>query len=158
MLFWIKIGLFLALTAAVAWGVHSVVEHFRDQGREEIRAEWQHAVEVQKEAERQATAAAEAAQLAKETKRGVDFARLAKRTAELESQLAAIAIDPATVGGLRNSVRTANGEGPTESPKASSAVTGLALDNWFQRVAEQYRACREQVDGWITWDDRRVAR
>jgi len=156
MLFWIKIGLVAALLAAVAWGVHSVAEHFREQGREEIRAEWKHAVEVQKAAEAEARELAEAEQRAKESKRGADFARLAKRTAELESQLAAIAIDPATVEGLRNSVRTANGEGAAESAKASPTVTGLALDNWFQRVAEQYRACKEQVDGWIAWDDRRV--
>ena len=36
----LRIGLVLALAAAAAWGWHLFVNHYREQGRVEIRAEW----------------------------------------------------------------------------------------------------------------------
>lgn len=163
---WVKLLVVAALVAAAATAFHFWKERIREEGREEIRAEWQAAV---KAAELMATAAARRAEIdarARGMQRDKDFGALATRNKALADELAAIRFDPAVIGGLRESVRASNGQSPTVPERSAPAPPGAAVrgptalevDDWFQSVAKLYRACREQVIGWIEWDDRRLAK
>jgi len=157
LLFWAKLILVAAIAAACVWGVHTYNERLRDQGRQETQVKWDAAIAAQLEKEKQDAAATIAAQAKREADASAAYNALAKRNALLAARLAAVSIDAVVTGSLRDSIRTSNGESASSSPEASTSVTGLALSDWFAEVSRLYRSCREQVAGWIEWDDRRVA-
>jgi hypothetical protein len=157
----------LALVATVAILKHSYDEHRRDEGRSEVQVKWDAANAAQKQ--REILAAKEADEYANrlEAKRKLDFDRLAKRTAQLEARLAAQSVAPDITGSVRDTIRAANATGTGEPAKAGpsatgtagaagAAVDGLTFVKWFDQVGEQYRACRERVEGWVKWDNERV--
>jgi len=157
-LFWLKIGACIALVAGVAWGLHEWKDALRDEGREEVRAEW---AAARVAAEKAATLAAKRAEIdatAKELQRDRDFKALANRARRAE--LNNVSVSPVLVDGLRDAVRTSNNESTggaaTSATPASGAADGNQINDWFADVARLYRACREQVIGWIKWDDERV--
>jgi len=166
LMFWKPIAgvlLVIALVAAVGLTKHRYDEGRRDEGRVEVQAKWDAAIVVQKEREVKAAKDAEAMQLQAETKRDADFKQLlAARTAEIKSQLASRSISSGLTVQLRNTTRAANsGVESTRKPAEDSATvagppTELAIAEWYDQVAKQYRACREQVIGWIKWDNERV--
>lgn len=161
--FWKPIAallLIVAVVAALAIAKHGYDERKRDEGRAEVQAKWDAAIAAQKV--RELAAAKEADEFANrlEAKRSADFARLAKRAAALEARLAAVPVGPDLVGELRNTVRAANSTGTGEPAKADTAASGttdgLAIVQWFDKVGELYRACRERQEAWVKWDDARV--
>lgn len=156
---WLAAGLaILALVGSAWFAKHSYDERRRDEGRAEIRQLWHEAVVAQQAKEEKAAAAAQDFATRLEVKRGKDFDALARRNKALEDRLAAVPVGPDLVVSLRDAVRTSNGEeGPRAPEENAAASTGLAVSTWFSEVARLYRSCREQVAGWIAWDDDRVA-
>jgi hypothetical protein len=158
--FWKPIAaivLVIALVAAVGIAKHSYDERRRDEGRAEIQASWDAAKAAQKARELVAAKEADDYQRRVDAKRQLDFDKLSKRTVELENRLAAVPVGPDLVGELQHAVDTANDKSAGKPAENPAATTGLALSNWFNQVAKQYRECRETVIGWIEWDDRRIA-
>jgi len=160
LMFWKPIAgvlLVVALVAAVGLTKHRYDEHRRDEGRAEVQTKWDAANAAQKIREVKAAKEADEFQLRVEAKREAEFKRLlVARTAEIQSRLSAVSVDSALASELRNAVRAANEQGAGKPAQDPTPVTGLAVAEWFDQVAKQYRACREQVVGWVKWDDERV--
>jgi len=160
-MFWIKLGIVLAVLVALGFMVHRYNEALRETGRQEIRAEWAAAIEVQKAREKQAADESQVLAAKQEADRGKAYKDLATRHKALEAKLAVACVDPTLIAGMRDSVRTSNSEsprGPAEDPATTAGTpSGTQVNEWFATVTELYRACREQVIGWIKWDDARVA-
>ena len=158
--FWKPIAavlLLVALVGALAFAKHGYDERRRSEGRAEVTAKWDAAIAAQKVREIAAAKEADEFQMRVEAKREADFKRLlAARTAELQTRLSALSIGPDLTVELRNAVRAANEQGARKPAEDPTPATGLAVAEWFDQVAKQYRACREQVIGWIKWDDERV--
>lgn len=154
---WFKLGFLAIVIAAITFGVHSYNEGLRQDGRDEKQAEWDAAKAAQKEREAKAAKEADDFALRLDAKRTADYAALARRNKALESKLATEQLSGALAGSMRDAIRTSNGQSPGDTPQDSSPTTGLAVKQWTERATEQYRACREQVMGWVKWDDERVA-
>lgn len=92
------------------------------------------------------------------------FRALSARTDAISRELVQLRIDNALLERLRDAVRTANAEAtgtPAGTPKDPAPVTGdtsgLALANWFNQVALQYKECRDEVIAWNHFWDTQVA-
>jgi len=162
--FWKPIAAILAVLAVVATvGImkHRYDERRRDEGRTEIQVKWDAAKVAQHAREVVAAKEADEFQTRAYAKRDADFNALARRNAVLAARLAAIPVGPDLAASLRDTIRTSNGESPGEPAKGAAPVAAatseLDVAEWGAKVGEQYRACREQVIGWIKWDDRRAA-
>lgn len=156
----IAVAVALVAGCYFGWG-HFVADPYREDGRQEVRAEWEAAKAAQKVREERAAKEADNFQRRADAKREADFKRqLAGRTAELLARLSDQSISGDVVGELRNTVRTANNESPGKSEKGAPTVAGStdgrALTEWFATVGQQYRECRETVIAWIKWDDERI--
>lgn len=159
---WVKLLVVAALLAAAAVAFHLWEERLREQGRIEVRAEWKAANDA---AEKVATAAARRAEVdstARQLQRDKDFNGLRNRNAVQIAQLMGACVDPTILAGMRDAVRAANHEPSTggvaaSAPAAAGTPSGVEVDDWFKSVAKLYRACREQVIGWVEWDDNRTA-
>lgn len=138
----------LVLIATITYGVHRVLEHFREEGRVEVRSAWDAATKQANEFEAERSAAAEAdARKGKEVN-DARFGKLAARNLALQSRLAALVVDPLIVERLRDAVRTANQERDSAVVAASTpavATTGVCITDWGAAVTKQYAACRAQV-------------
>jgi Tfp pilus assembly protein PilV len=164
--FWKPIAAVLAIiavlaTAAILKGNYD--ERKREEGRNEVRMEWHQAVVAQQAREEKAAEEADRFQRAADAKREADFKTLlAARSAEIQARLAARNASVDLSRSLSDATRAANNEGTGKStqadPTAATVPNELAVAEWFDQVASQYRACRERVDGWIKWDDERVAK
>ena len=158
--FWVKALVIAGLVAAAAVAFHFWKEKIREEGREEVRAEWAAAREAAKRVAEAANKRAEDDSAAREAKREKDFVQLRNKNRRLEAQLMGACVDPTLLASMRDAVRASNdkGAGVTEDspPTATGTPSGLAVSEWFIEVARLYRNCREQVIGWIEWDDRRV--
>lgn len=146
----------VVLVGGVALAKHSYDERRRDEGRHEVRAEWDAAIEAQQKREAKAAQDAIDNAVQAKAKSDEDFKALARRNAILQGKLASLAVDGAIAGSVRDAIRTSNGTSAGSTEADSSPTTGLALSDWAAETARLYRACRDQVIGWVKWDDERV--
>jgi hypothetical protein len=162
--FWKPIAAILAMLAIVSFfaiAKHSYDERRRDEGRQEVQSRWDAAVAAQRVRELKAAQEADDFQRRADAKRELDFKQLlAARTSEIQARLASRHASVDLSRSLSDATRAANGQGtrkPAEAdPTPATVPDELAVAEWFDQVASQYRACRERVDGWIKWDDERV--
>lgn len=161
---YVWLGILLAILAigGSAWLAKASYDNARrDEGRNEIRQLWHQAVVAQQKREADAAAEADRFQRSADAKRDADFKRLAQRTVEAESRLAAHSISGDLAVSLSNATRAANGESTGESAKAAAASPAIPADEltvakWYDKVAEAYSICRDRVAGWVKWDDDRL--
>jgi hypothetical protein len=127
-----EIAIFSAVAAGGIYGVHLVLEHQRDIGRAEVRAEWD-----------RATAAAEKAALeqseAWHAARDAAVNEGAKREETIRSLVATSA---AAAGGLRDAIAKVNGAVPNYSPDALRALAGT----YGELLEECHRGRREGAE------------
>lgn len=157
---WVKALILAAVIGTIGLMLHHWKESLREEGREEVRKEW---AAARKAAEAVATAANRRAEIdsaAREAQREKDFRNLRIANGRLQAQLMGACVDPTLLASMRDAVNASNDKGPGETPPGPPAAArppdGLAVAEWFNQVAFLYRQCREQVIGWIEWDDRRV--
>lgn len=157
----IKIGIVVAAIAAVLGGLWVVKEHYVEQGRNEVRAEW----EAEKVAQKAARAAQEAlwqaqkAQVEQTTRerdreRRERFAALQEQD-RLAGEVASLRVPAAAVGVLQHSVDAANAAGTAAQPDGAAATTAASADadlgniaDWFREVARIHAECRDRVLAW----------
>lgn len=126
-----EILIFGALVAGAVYGAHEFLEHERDIGRQEVRAEWDRQIAVDKEAARVRTAELQA-QANNATTEG------AKREETIRSLAATTA---AAAGGLRDAVAKINRGVPDYSADALRALAGT----YGQLLEECHRGRRESA-------------
>ena len=167
----IKVGLALALAAAIAYGVHRIAEHYRDQGRTEIQVLWDAdkaerirlttAMTLEWDKQRQRTEKAEAqhelerrkvqdglADRARLVAAGVNSVRVAAAVASLLDDAARSATDAAA--------GTAKPDAATAAAPAAAADTGTDLGTltiWVTQVLAIHAECRDRVSAWIAFYD-----
>lgn len=155
----------VALAAAAMWAWSRFTEGYREEGRAEVRLEWE-ADTARRIAlttritglwdeQRQKT---EAAQHEADKARSDAFKPVRERIRYLPAPVADLPVPAAAVGVLDAAVVASNAApaGPAPVPvapgPAPAADTTLgAVVEWVTVAAELYRACREQVTGWQTF-------
>lgn len=153
----------LAILAALAYAWHRFTEHYREQGREEVRLEWE-----KDKAERIAAADAmvevwrgEVARAGKASRERDDERRkrrdeAARRAAELPPEVAGVAVPGAAVGVLNRALGdTAPATGSTGAPERPAAAAAAGADStvglltgWGIEVIAMYETCRARVTEW----------
>jgi hypothetical protein len=113
-----EILFFGALAAGAIYGAHQFLEHEREIGRQEVRAEWDRQIAVDKE-----TARVRSAELL--AQRDAAATEGAKREESIRSLAASSA---AAAGGLRDAVAKINRAVPDYSADALRALTGTYGD------------------------------
>jgi hypothetical protein len=172
-LFLAKLIAIAACVAALAYGVHRVTEHYRDQGRTEVQALWdkdkaariKRTTEITLELMGKLTAAQDAARK-QEQANEVRFASLAAQAAAVHNTVAGIRIDSDLARLLLDASSAANSARPgtgTETradpvPAAAQAATyderelATYLTDASRAYADAYvlwRACRNREDAMI---------
>jgi hypothetical protein len=125
-----EIAVFGALVAGVVHGSHQFLEHERDIGRQEVRAEWDRQIAVDKEAAR-----IQSAELL--AQRDTAATEGAKREETIRSLAASSA---AAAGGLRDAVAKINRAVPDYSADALRALTGT-----YGQLLEECAGRRREV-------------
>ncbi len=138
------IALAIALASLLA-GCRFAVEHFKDQGRAEVQAQWN----VDKLA--RAAALKKITNQLRETEQAYAV-QLSKAQNEFTEKTRQINADAdrarATANSLRNDLTAARARLSGTSPAACAAVTHYAstLTNVFEQCTERYRAVAESAD------------
>lgn len=162
-----KLAALVAGFVLLAWAAHLAKEHYRDQGRTEIRAEW----EIDKAARMKLTSGitlawdkerikAETAGKEIEDARRNRLQQIVNRVRTLPAAVAAVSVPASVVGMLDDAIRnSATATEPAVEPgRAGSAVAAPATDTrdsslgllteWAVTVIGMYDACAERVAGW----------
>ena len=150
----IKIVAALALLAVAALGVRGCQEHYREQGRVQVRAEWIDADKARELAERQDTIERQQAERTKEQSMAkeaeIHVLQATKREAVLRDRLAAVV---RSHGGLQRELarldaasgeRRAGGTCPAADAEADAATTARGL---FGACTDRYRAMAADAAG-----------
>jgi hypothetical protein len=125
-----EILIFGALAGGAVYGVHLVLEHQRDVGRAEVKAEWD-----------RANAAAEKAALAQtEAWRGARDAAINEGAKREETIRSLAATSAAAAGGLRDAIAKINRAVPDYSIDALRALTGT-----YGQLLEECSGRRREV-------------
>lgn len=170
---WLPVGLLVRIVAAIAAVValafiyHEIAEHFRDQGRAEIRAQWEadKAERVRRtteitnlwDAQRRKTEEA----IDERNKAREELASATRqRVASLPPDVAGTRVPGVFVGVLRAAGNQANAAGTSGQPDAAAAAGAAGADaaeldstlglvaGWVAEVTEILAECRDQVDAW----------
>ncbi len=153
----LRIGAGLALAAALAWGYHLVAEHFREQGREELRPEitalrasiattqeratalallWSHQVDKTEDVARR-----------QEKDRAQTFASLQKEAA---------AVPHGHLGGISvldraRSAAVGTSAGPTSEPDKSTPTDSASPEEFVVSLYAWIGECKARVDEWSSF-------
>ncbi len=152
----IRVGAALALAAALAWGYHLMAEHFREQGRAELRPEI--ATLQASIAATQARATSLALLWAAQVDKTEDKAR--KTEVDRAQTFATLLAEAKRVAGPRLSAtdvellnrarRSANGEttGPTPVPDEAAAANTRSTNEFIVALYAWIGECKDRVDEW----------
>jgi hypothetical protein len=158
----------LAIAAALAYAWHTFVEKYREQGRVEVRAEWEADAlrRVQALQETEAKLAAKSIEAGRaigerDNERRKRAAEAQKHAQALAPAVAAVVVPAAAVGVLRDALAASDPAPATRSPGAAQGSAAAAaagadstvglLTGWGVEVINLYDACRSQVTGWINF-------
>ena len=163
----IRVGVALALAAAAWWAWHAFTDHYREQGRVEVRAEWEQdkarrikAVTDQTmlwDAQRQKT---ERAEHERDQARQAAAEAVKQRAASLPVDVARAPVPGAFVGVLRAGRDSANAAGAAAEPHQAAAGSASGADEsstlgaiaeWVAEVTDILAECRDRVAGWATF-------
>lgn len=170
-----RVGGVLALAIAAAWAWHRITEGYRDEGRAEVRAEWERdraqRIAVTEriagawEAEKRR---AEVATNERDKARSERFKPVSEGVRSLPAEVAGIRI-PADAVGVFNAAIVAGNASPTGTAaepatpaaalaagsNAGGATTGASsvglLVGWVADAAAVYAECRDRVSSWEQW-------
>ena len=157
----IRVGIILAIAAAAAWCWHVFAESMREQGREEVRAEWA------ADTARRVKMTTQITGLWDEQRKKAETATAtldAERAARAEANRVKVAALPPAVAGavfsgvarrlLNDAIRdSAPPTGTASSPEHASTAPPVdstvgAITEWGVAVVDLYAACKDQVEGW----------
>lgn len=168
----LRIGLIVGLAGALLWGKHTYDEARRNEGRAEIKAQWDRDIARRTADLAQITQLwseqrqrAEAATNERDKLRAERFAAIAAANRNLPPSVADIRIPAAAVSLFNSAVGAANAapSGPTDKPAAPAAAPSSSTDTgntprgatnlgvlvgWATDAAASFAECRDQVIGW----------
>ncbi len=151
---WIKLGLALAVVAALAYGYHRVAEHFREEGRSELRPEIAELRASIAATQQRATALAllwssqvdktETASHLAESNRAQTFASLQKEAA---------AVPHGHLGGISlfdraRSAASGEATGPAPQPDQATPAPASSAEEFVVAMYAWAGECRARVMDW----------
>lgn len=163
----VRIAVILGAVAGILFICAGVAHGYKQQGVDEVQVKWDadkkarmdHLAQVVVERTNEGNKLEQAAR-DQRVASDARFADLQNRHLALGGKLRAVSIDNDFLGGLLDTVRTANAAAtgvPSQSQGAATgAVTGTlctaeSLDQWFQKVAKKYNAALEYGDQCIKY-------
>ncbi len=163
-LLWKVVGA-LVVAAALAWAWHLFVEHYREQGRVEIRAEWKAdtdrriaattAMTLMWDSKRQE---AEKANAERDKERALRLQDARQRVQQLPPAVAGMRFPGAARRLLNEPTGGDSAKAAAGTGKADEAAAGAAADtsvgavtDWGVTVKGMYQACLDRVADWATF-------